>query len=137
MNRSLSFLSRGKSFSNFLNSLVSSLTSNKVHKDVAMTGEITLRGRVLPIGGLKEKIYAAVRAGIKTVIIPEENKREIVEFDKDLLKSLKIIAVSEADSILEHTLIKPVVPLNLTESEVLQSQKSSILSSNLKENLTH
>ena len=119
------------------NSLVSSLTSNKVHKDVAMTGEITLRGRVLPIGGLKEKIYAAVRAGIKTVIIPEENKREIVEFDKDLLKSLKIISVSEADSILEHTLIKPVVPLNLTESEVLQSQKSSILSSNLKENLTH
>ena len=102
-----------------------------------MTGEITLRGRVLPIGGLKEKIYAAVRAGIKTVLIPDENKREIIEFDKDILKSLKIIPVSEAHSILEHTLMKPVVPLNLTESEIFQSQKSSISSSNLKENLTH
>ena len=54
-----------------------------------MTGEITLRGRVLPIGGLKEKIYAAIRAGIKTVIIPEDNKREIVEFDKDIIKAIK------------------------------------------------
>ena len=82
------------------NSLVSSLTSNKIRKDVAMTGEITLRGRVLPIGGLKEKIYAAIRAGIKTVIIPEDNKREIVEFDKDIIKAVKIISVSEATAIL-------------------------------------
>jgi len=119
------------------NSLVSSLTSNKVRKDIAMTGEITLRGRVLPIGGLKEKIYAAVRAGIKTVLIPEENKREIVDFDKDILKSIKIIPVSEAHSILEHTLVKPVIPLNLTESEILQEQKTAISGSNFKENLTH
>ena len=119
------------------NSLVSSLTANKVRKDIAMTGEITLRGRVLPIGGLKEKIYAAIRAGIKTVLIPDENKREVIEFDKDVQKSIKIIPVSEAHSVLEHTLVKPIAPLNLTESEVLQSQKTSISSSNIKENLTH
>jgi len=119
------------------NSLVSSLTSNKVKKDVAMTGEITLRGRVLPIGGLKEKIYAAVRAGIKTVLIPEDNKREIVEFDKDVLKHLKIIPVNEATSILKYTLLKPIIPLNLNESDILRSQKSGFQTNNLKENLTH
>tara|TARA_Y100001970_G_scaffold289081_1_gene418311 strand:+ start:3618 stop:6011 length:2394 start_codon:yes stop_codon:yes gene_type:complete len=119
------------------NSLVSSLTSNKVKKDVAMTGEITLRGRVLPIGGLKEKIYAASRAGIKTVLIPEENKNEIEEFDRDILKSLKIVPINEAKSILEYTLIKPVVALNITESEVLQSQKNHLSQINLKENIRH
>ena len=119
------------------NSLVSSLTSNKVKKDVAMTGEITLRGRVLPIGGLKEKIYAAVRAGIKVVLIPEDNKREIIEFDKDLIKAIKIIPVSEATSILKHTLMKPIIPLNLSESDILRSQKSNFQQDNLKENLTH
>ena len=119
------------------NSLVSSLTSNKIRKDVAMTGEITLRGRVLPNGGLKEKLYAAVRAGIKTVLIPEDNKREIVEFDKELIKTVKIIPVSEATSILKHTLIKPITPLNLNESDILRSQKSNFQPDNLKENLTH
>ena len=119
------------------NSLVSSLTSNKVKKDVAMTGEITLRGRVLPIGGLKEKIYAAIRAGIKTVLIPEENKTEIVEFDKEIIKSIKIIPVSEATSILNYTLTKPVIPLNLNESELSREQKSGIQADNLNENLTH
>ena len=119
------------------NSLVSSLTSNKIKRDVAMTGEITLRGRVLPIGGLKEKIYAAVRAGIKTVLIPEDNKSEIKEFDKEILKSIKVIPVNEAKSILEHTLVKPINPLNITESEILQAQKTPIIDNNLKENLTH
>ncbi len=119
------------------NSLVSSLTNNKVRKDVAMTGEITLRGRVLPIGGLKEKIYAASRAGIKKVLIPEENYREVVEFDKDILKSIKIIPVSEAVSILKHSLTKAVIPLNLTESELRSSQKKSTLIDQASENLTH
>tara|TARA_A100001011_G_scaffold399947_1_gene511264 strand:- start:419 stop:2797 length:2379 start_codon:yes stop_codon:yes gene_type:complete len=119
------------------NSLVSSLTNNKVRKDVAMTGEITLRGRVLPIGGLKEKIYAASRAGIKKVLIPEENMREVVEFDKDILKSIKIIPVSEAVSILDHTLLKSIIPLNLSESEIRNSQKKEISHQDLKENLTH
>ena len=119
------------------NSLVSSLTSNKVKRDVAMTGEITLRGRVLPIGGLKEKIYAAARVGIKTVLIPEDNKNEIKEFDKEILKTIKVVPINEAKSILKHTLVKPVIPLNITESEVLQSQKSSQIENNLKENSTH
>tara|TARA_B100001057_G_scaffold459467_1_gene509641 strand:- start:444 stop:2837 length:2394 start_codon:yes stop_codon:yes gene_type:complete len=119
------------------NSLVSSLTNNKIRKDVAMTGEITLRGRVLPIGGLKEKIYAASRAGIKKVLIPEENYREVVDFDKEILKNIKIIPVSEAISILEHTLTKSVIPLNLSESELQTSQKKSTISDLSKENLTH
>ena len=119
------------------NSLVSSLTSNKVRKDIAMTGEITLRGRVLPIGGLKEKIYAASRAGIKKVLIPEENKNEIIEFDKEILKTIEIIPISEAKSILEHSLTKPISPLNLTESEILEAQKNRFSETNLKENLRH
>ena len=119
------------------NSLVSSLTSNKVKRDVAMTGEITLRGRVLPIGGLKEKIYAAVRAGIKKVLIPYDNRNEVKEFDKEILKNIKIVPISEAMSILEHTLTKPIIPLNITESELLEVQKSSQAENNIKENLTH
>ena len=107
------------------NSLVSSLTNNKIRRDVAMTGEITLRGRVLPIGGLKEKIYAASRAGIKTVLIPQENFREVTEFDKEVIKGIKIIPVSDAFSILEHTLIKPIIPLNLTESQLKNNQNTT------------
>jgi len=107
------------------NSLVSSLTNNKVKRDVAMTGEITLRGRVLPIGGLKEKIYAAGRAGIKKVLIPHENYREISEFDKEVIKSIKIIPVSDAFAILEHTLTKPIISLNLSESQLKNSQNTT------------
>ncbi len=119
------------------NSLVSSLTNNKVKKDVAMTGEITLRGRVLPIGGLKEKIYAATRAGIKKVLIPQENYREISEFDKDILKTLKIIPVSEAISILEHTLLKAIIPLNLSESDISNPEKTNISPQQIEKNITH
>ena len=107
------------------NSLVSSLTNNKIKRDVAMTGEITLRGRVLPIGGLKEKIYAASRAGIKKVLIPQENFREVSEFDKEVIKGIKIIPVSDAFSILEHTLTKPIIPLNLTESQLKNNQNTT------------
>ena len=119
------------------NSLVSSLTSNKVKRDVAMTGEITLRGRVLPIGGLKEKIYAAARAGIRTVLIPEDNKNEIKEFDNEVLKNMKVISIIEAKSILEFTLTKPINRLNINESDLLEAQKSTKIVNNLKENLTH
>ena len=119
------------------NSLVSSLTGNKVKRNVALTGEITLRGRVLPIGGLKEKLYAALRAGIKTVLIPEDNKKDLSEIDKDVLKNLTIIPISEAKSILEYTLAKPIVALNLSESEIIKSQKSVISSTNIEESITH
>jgi ATP-dependent Lon protease len=119
------------------NSLVSSLTGIKVRKDVAMTGEITLRGRVLPIGGLKEKLYAATRAGIKKVIISEENKKDLSEIDKEILKSLNIITVNNANLILEHTLVKSISPLNLTESDIIKSQKSAISSENIEKSITH
>ena len=107
------------------NSLVSSLTNNKIRRDIAMTGEITLRGRVLPIGGLKEKIYAASRAGIKKVLIPQENYREISEFDREVIKGIKIIPVSDAFAILEHTLTKSIIPLNLSESQLKNNQNTT------------
>ena len=119
------------------NSLVSSMTGIKVKREVAMTGEITLRGRVLPIGGLKEKLYAAERAGIKTVLISEENKKDLHEIDKDILKSLKIIPVNEAKTILQYTLVKSIIPLNLSESDIVKMQKNRNLSSNLQESITH
>ncbi|RVU53871.1 endopeptidase La [Anaerosphaera multitolerans] len=76
-------------------SVLSALTDRPVKKDVAMTGEITLRGRVLPIGGLKEKILAAQRMGIKTVIIPQENERDLAEIEKEVLDTLTVIPVKE------------------------------------------
>ena len=80
--------------------LYSALSGKKVRQDIAMTGEITLRGRVLPIGGLKEKALAALRAGIKTVIIPEENKKDLVEIPKDLREKIKFVPVKHMDRIL-------------------------------------
>ena len=119
------------------NSIVSTLTSIKVRKDVAMTGEITLRGRILPIGGLKEKLYAAVRAGIKTVLIPEENEKDLVEINKNIIKSLNVISIYEAKSVLEHSLTKQVTPLDYTESEDLKDAKTQISKDNLSESTTH
>ena len=119
------------------NSLVSSLTSNKVKRDVAMTGEITLRGRVLPIGGLKEKLYAAIRAGIKKVLIPEENYKDLSEIDKVVTKSLNIVCVNEARSILEHTLVKPINPLNYGESQPIKSVKNQISQEKIEESTAH
>jgi len=117
------------------NSLVSSLTSNKIRRDIAMTGEITLRGRVLPIGGLKEKIYAASRAGIKKVLIPEENKKDLAEIDKDVIKDLSIIPINEAMMILEHTLLKPIEPINMSESQQIKSIKPNISDENVEESI--
>ncbi len=119
------------------NSLVSSLTNNKVRRDIAMTGEITLRGRVLPIGGLKEKLYAAIRAGIRKVLIPEDNKKDLSELDKEITKNIKIVPISDAVSILRHSLVKPIVPLILSESEIIKSQKTTISSENIEKSITH
>jgi ATP-dependent Lon protease len=85
-------------------SLVSALTMRPVKKDVAMTGEITLRGNVLPIGGLKEKLLAAHRAGIKTVIIPEENEKDLYDVPKEILAKLQILSVSHVDQVLKVAL---------------------------------
>ncbi|MDQ3617518.1 MAG: endopeptidase La [Pseudomonadota bacterium] len=90
--------------------LVSMLTRNPVKADVAMTGEITLRGRVLPIGGLKEKLLAALRGGIRTVIIPDENKKDLVDLPKGVTQGLKIIPVRWIDEVLDVALERPQSP---------------------------
>lgn len=91
--------------------LVSTLTKIPVRKDVAMTGEITLQGRVLPIGGLKEKLLSALRGGIKTVIIPQENEKDLAEIPDNVKKGLKIIPVSEVKDVLKIALNGKLKPL--------------------------
>jgi ATP-dependent Lon protease len=85
--------------------LVSALCRIAVRKDVAMTGEITLRGRVLPIGGLKEKVLAAHRGGIKKVLIPKENRKDIREIPKKVREKLQIVCVESADEVLREALV--------------------------------
>ena len=90
--------------------MVSALTGTPVRRGVAMTGEVTLRGRVLPIGGLKEKTMAAFRNGIKTVIIPADNGKDLEEIDQTVRKALRFILVERADQVLEQALVQTVVP---------------------------
>jgi ATP-dependent Lon protease len=95
--------------------IVSVMTGIAVRRDVAMTGEITLRGRVLPIGGLKEKLLAAARGGIKTVIIPEENAKDLVEINESIKKGLDIIPVSRMDEVLARALVRKPDPITWDE----------------------
>ncbi len=95
--------------------MVSVLTGIPVRKDIAMTGEITLRGRVLPIGGLKEKLLAALRSGIKTVLIPKENEKDLVDLPANVKSGLEIIPVSLAEEVLRHALVKPLTPIDWIE----------------------
>jgi len=97
-----------------ITSIVSALTGIAVRKDVAMTGEISLRGRVMPIGGLKEKLLAALRGGLKTVLIPKENERDLPEIPDNVKKGLEIIPVSTVDEVLARALVKPLVPIEWT-----------------------
>ena len=90
--------------------LVSILSGVPIRANVAMTGEITLRGRVLPIGGLKEKLLAALRGGIKTVIIPEENRKDLADIPKNVTQGLEIIPVKWIDEVLDIALVRPIVP---------------------------
>jgi ATP-dependent Lon protease len=85
--------------------VVSALTKRAAHRDVAMTGELTLRGRVLPIGGLKEKILAAHRGGIKKIIIPKQNEKDLKDIPKSISKQLEIITVEHMDEVLPHSLV--------------------------------
>ncbi len=96
-------------------SIVSVLTGIPVNKEVAMTGEVTLRGRVLPIGGLKEKLLAALRGGIKTVLIPKDNEKDLEEIPENVKRGLEIIPISAVDEILEHALISPLTPIEWDE----------------------
>ncbi|WP_417493024.1 endopeptidase La [Maricaulis sp.] len=100
-----------------MTAIVSVLTGIPVRKDLAMTGEITLRGHVLPIGGLKEKLLAALRGGVKTVLIPKENEKDLVEIPDNVKQGLEIIPVETADEVLARALTTPVEPVEWTESD--------------------
>ena len=91
--------------------MVSALTGCPVRRGIAMTGEVTLRGRVLPIGGLKEKTMAAFRNGIKTVILPADNGKDLEEIDQTVRKALQFILVERADQVLSAALSRPLSPV--------------------------
>ena len=95
--------------------IVSVMTGIPVRHDVAMTGEVTLRGRILPIGGLKEKLLAALRGGIKTVLIPEDNAKDIVEIPESVKSGLEIIPVSRMEQVLTHALVRQPVAIEWDE----------------------
>ena len=97
-------------------SIVSVLTGIPVRKDLAMTGEVTLRGNALPIGGLKEKLLAALRGGIKTVLIPAENEKDLRDLPESVLNGLEIIPVSHVSEVLKHALISTPVPIDWDEA---------------------
>ena len=103
--------------------IVSVLTGVSIHKDVAMTGEISLRGRVLAIGGLKEKLLAALRAGIKTVLIPEENEKDLADIPDNVKEGLTIIPVTTVDEVLSHALTGALSPIDWVEPVPQQTQK--------------
>ncbi|MDC0248079.1 endopeptidase La [Pelagibacteraceae bacterium] len=104
-------------------SIVSSITGIPVDRNLAMTGEVTLRGQVLPIGGLKEKLLAAHRAGIKKVLIPEDNKKDLVEVPKNILKDIEIHSVSNVDQVLKIALTKELKSVEWIEIDPTSAQK--------------
>ena len=95
--------------------IVSVLTGIPVRRDVAMTGEVTLRGRVLPIGGLKEKLLAALRAGIKTVLIPSENEKDLAAIPDNVKRGLEIVPAATVDEVLRRALANPLTPIEWIE----------------------
>jgi ATP-dependent Lon protease len=103
-------------------SIVSTLTGVPVRKDVAMTGEVTLRGRVLPIGGLKEKLLAALRGGITTVFIPQENEKDLAEIPANIKEGLEIVPVRHVDQVLAGALTQPLTAIEWTEADELAAQ---------------
>jgi len=106
-------------------SIVSVLTDIPIQKDVAMTGEVTLRGRVLPIGGLKEKLLAALRGGLSIVCIPKENEKDLTEIPDNVKKGLKIILIDTVDEVLKVALSKPLIPI---EEEEMSDEKAVVAS---------
>jgi len=96
-------------------SIVSILTGIPIRRDVAMTGEITLRGRVLPIGGLKEKLLAALRAGITTVFIPKENEKDLAEIPDNVKKLIKLVPVAHVDDVIAQALVRKPEPIEWVE----------------------
>lgn len=115
-------------------SIVSMLTGVPVSKDIAMTGEITLRGRVLPIGGLKEKLLAALRGGIKTVLIPHENEKDLADIPENVKTKLQILSVKTVKEVLVHALIRPLIPIEWHEAE--ENGKTNPISSTKDSDIT-
>ncbi len=119
-------------------SIVSVLTGIPIRKDVAMTGEITLRGRVLPIGGLKEKLLAALRGGLKTVLIPQENVKDLAEIPDNVKRNLDIIPVKTVDEVIENALEEAVKPIEWgPESESVEPVQSTQTEGDLSGVTTH
>jgi len=106
-------------------SIVSSITNIPVRRDVAMTGEVTLTGQVLPIGGLKEKLLAAHRAGIKEVLIPKENEKDLVDMPKKIIDEIKITSVEYADEVLKIALTKELKKTEWVEVDISKKDDKS------------
>ena len=106
-------------------SIVSSITGIPVRRDVAMTGEVTLTGQVLPIGGLKEKLLAAHRAGIKEVLIPKENEKDLIDMPKKIIDDIKITTVEFADQVLKVALTKELKPTEWVEVDISKKDEKS------------
>lgn len=118
-------------------SIVSILTGIAIHKDIAMTGEITLRGRVLPIGGLKEKLLAAVRGGIKKVLIPEDNVKDLADIPDNIKSALEIVPVSHLDEVLKHALLEQPVPIEWSEADEAVAADLRVAQEREAANLAH
>ncbi len=103
--------------------IVSVLTGVPIRKDLAMTGEITLRGRVLPIGGLKEKLLAALRGGVRTVLIPKENEKDLAEIPENVKQGLEIIPVGTVDEVLARALAMPLTPIEWSDEDELAEER--------------
>jgi ATP-dependent Lon protease len=106
--------------------IVSVLTGIPIRRDIAMTGEITLRGRVLPIGGLKEKLLAALRGGVKTVLIPKDNEKDLAEIPDNVKSGLEIIPVGTVDEVLSRALIHPLTPTVWSEEDQLAEDRVGV-----------
>jgi ATP-dependent Lon protease len=117
--------------------MVSVLTGIPIRKEIAMTGEITLRGRVTAIGGLKEKLLAALRSGVKTVLIPQENEKDLVDVPESVKVGLEIIPVSTVDEVLKHALTGPLTPVEWREEDEPIAATAKVDDSDSDAVLTH
>ena len=106
-------------------SIVSSITNIPIRRDVAMTGEVTLTGQVLPIGGLKEKLLAAHRAGIKQVLIPKENEKDLIDMPKKIIDDIEITPVEHADQVLKIALTKQLKKTEWVEVDISKKDEES------------